>query len=62
MDHADELAELDEALRHALAVPPDQRGSGWYAMVDRLLDKRARLARTEFDARETRVVRFSGAR
>ena len=62
MDHADELTEVDEALRHAQAVPEDERGSGWYAMVDCLLDKRARLARTAFQARETRVVRFSEAR
>ena len=62
MDPVDELAEVDEALRHAQAVPEAERGVAWARYVDGLLDKRARLARTEFAARETRVVRFSEAR
>lgn len=62
VDHADELAEVDEELRHAQAVPEGERGAAWGRYVDGLLDKRARLARTEFAARETRVVRFSEAR
>ena len=62
MTSEDELAEVDEALRHAQAVPEDERGAAWAKYVDGLLDKRARLARTEFASRETRVVEFSERR
>lgn len=58
----DDLESVEEALRHAAAVPEAERGAAWGRYVDGLLDKRARLARTEFAARETRVVRFSEAR
>lgn len=51
--------EIEEALRHASDVPEDQRGLAWHRWVDGLLDKRSRLARTEAQGRETRVV-FSG--
>lgn len=35
------IAEIDEALTYARRVPQDQRGPGWYAFVDRLLEMRA---------------------
>jgi hypothetical protein len=40
------LAELDEALGHARQVPAEQRGSAWYAYVDRLLEQRAQIDNT----------------
>lgn len=39
--HAPSLAEIDEALTHANAIPLDERGAMWEAFVDRLLDQRA---------------------
>ena len=33
--------EIDEALTYAQQLPPDERGPGWYAFVDRLLEMRA---------------------
>ena len=53
------LDDVEEALRHAQAVPVEQRGVAWQVYVDSLLDKRVRLARTAEQQRETRVV-FSG--
>ena len=56
------LAEVEEALQHARAVPADQRGNAWHAYVDTLLEYRKILAGTDAQHRETRVVRFSEAR
>lgn len=58
------LEELDEALQHARAVPEDQRGAGWRAFVDGLLEQRAAIQRAdarlaEIKAERTAVV-FSG--
>lgn len=39
--HAPSVIEIDEALRHANAIPADERGALWQAFVDRLLDQRA---------------------
>jgi hypothetical protein len=39
-DHAT-VAEIDEALGYARRVPTTERGPGWYAFVDRLLEMRA---------------------
>lgn len=36
------LAEIDEALAHANAIPEDQRGAVWHRWVDSLLDQRNR--------------------
>jgi hypothetical protein len=55
----DDLESVEEALRHAAAVPEAERGVAWQRYVDGLLDKRVRLARTAEQGRETRVV-FSG--
>ena len=38
------LAEVDEALEHARAVPADERGAAWHSYVDGLLEQRRRLA------------------
>ena len=56
------LEELDEALAHAKRVPIEDRGTTWWAFVDKLLEQRARLARTDEQARETRVVFSAEAR
>jgi hypothetical protein len=40
------LAEIDEALTHAQQIPADQRGPGWYAFTDRLLEMRAHQQNT----------------
>jgi hypothetical protein len=37
------LAEVDEALQHCRAVPPDERGAAWHAYVDSLLAQRDEL-------------------
>lgn len=37
------LAEVEEALAHARAVPSDQRGNAWHAYVDTLLTQRETL-------------------
>lgn len=34
------LQEIDEALFHAQLVPSDERGPGWHAYIDRLLELR----------------------
>jgi hypothetical protein len=43
--HAPSVAEIDEALTHANAIPLDERGAIWQAFVDRLLDQRAAQAK-----------------
>lgn len=53
------LAEVEEALEHLRAVPADERGAAWHSYCDSLLEQRVLLARTDVQARETRVV-FSG--
>ena len=35
------ITEIDEALTYARRLPADQRGPGWHAFVDRLLEMRA---------------------
>lgn len=45
-DHAT-VAEIDEALGYARRVPTTERGPGWYAFVDRLLEMRAAKAKPE---------------
>ena len=37
------LADVEEALQHAAAVPEEQRGLAWQRYVDSLLDKRSKL-------------------
>lgn len=56
------VAEIDEALAHSSRVPLDQRGTFWHTWVDSLLAQRARLARTDAQGRETRVMEFSETR
>lgn len=56
------LADIDEALQHARAVPVEDRGAGWQAFVDSLLEQRVALAGTKAQKRETRVVQFSESR
>jgi hypothetical protein len=34
------IQEIDEALTYAQQLQPDQRGPGWHAFVDRLLEMR----------------------
>jgi hypothetical protein len=36
------IDEIDEALTHAQQLAPEERGPGWYAFVDRLLEMRGR--------------------
>lgn len=36
------LQEIDEALTYAQQLSPEQRGPGWHAFVDRLLELRAK--------------------
>ena len=36
------LREIDEALTYAQRLPAEQRGPGWHAFVDRLLEMRAK--------------------
>lgn len=50
------LSEVDEALSHARAVPEAERGPGWSAYVDSLLDKRRALELPAREVRETRVL------
>lgn len=38
------LTEVDEALRHAQQVPANERGAGWHAYVDKLLELRGQHA------------------
>ncbi len=45
-DHAT-VAEIDEALGYARRLPAAERGPGWYAFVDRLLEMRAAKAKPE---------------
>lgn len=56
------LAEVEEALQHASAVPPEQRGTAWHSFVDSLLEQRKQLARTDAQRRETRVMFSSNTR
>jgi hypothetical protein len=56
------LADVEEALQHLRAVPESERGAGWSAYLDSLLDQRVLLAGTESQLRETRVVTFSETR
>ncbi len=50
------LAEVDEALFHLSLVPEDERGAGWHASLDARLAQRVRLARTEQQSHETRLI------
>lgn len=50
------LAEIDEALAHARAVPQAERGDAWSAYVDGLLTRRLALAGTDAQHRETRPL------
>jgi len=34
------INDIDEALRHLSLVPDDQRGTGWHAYSDALLERR----------------------
>lgn len=40
---ADELTELDEALRHLSLVPDDERGPAWRAYCDAILERRRKM-------------------
>lgn len=37
----EEIAELDEALRHLSLVPQSERGEAWHAYMDAILERRA---------------------
>lgn len=56
------LAEVEEALEHARAVPADQRGPAWHSYVDSLLEKRVHFAGVDAAHRETRVMFSAEAR
>jgi hypothetical protein len=45
LDEHATVTEIDEALTYARRLPADQRGAGWHAFVDKLLEMRA--AQTE---------------
>jgi hypothetical protein len=45
LDERATVDEIDEALTYARRLPADQRGAGWHAFVDKLLEMRA--AQTE---------------
>lgn len=47
------LAEIDEALSHAQAIPSDERGSAWHAYTDRLLELRRFIENTGDTLTET---------
>ena len=40
---ADELTDLDEALRHLSLVPDDERGAAWRAYCDARLERRRKM-------------------
>lgn len=40
------LDDIDEALEHCRAVPPEERGAAWHAYVDSLLAQRNELLAT----------------
>jgi hypothetical protein len=40
------LADIDEALRHLSLVPDKDRGQGWHAYMDALLERRKHLETT----------------
>lgn len=56
------LADVDEALEHARAVPSDERGSAWHSYVDGLLEQRRRLVGPASEPREVRVMFSSETR
>lgn len=56
------LAEVEEALHHLRDVPSEERGAAWHSYLDSLLEERKRLAGTDAQQRETRVVAFSEQR
>lgn len=37
------LEEIEEGLRHLSLVPPDERGAGWHAYANSLLEQRKAL-------------------
>ena len=37
---ADEITDLDEALRHLSLVPENERGDAWHAYADAILERR----------------------
>lgn len=41
------LADIDEALQHCRAVPVEERGAGWQAYVDGLLEQRRALQKAD---------------
>lgn len=41
--HTADLTDIDEALRHLSLVPEPERGPGWHAYLDALLEQRATL-------------------
>jgi hypothetical protein len=51
------VAEVDDALGRAHAIPLDDRGELWQLIVDELLDRRVALAGVEENVRTIRVMR-----
>jgi hypothetical protein len=41
LDEHATVTEIDEALTYARRLPANQRGAGWHAFVDKLLEMRA---------------------
>lgn len=50
------LAEVDEALGYARAVPAEERGAAWHSYVDGLLEQRRKLVGPSTEPHETRVM------
>jgi hypothetical protein len=47
LDEHATVTEIDEALTYARRLPADQRGAGWHAFVDKLLEMRAIRTKTD---------------
>lgn len=52
------IQEIDEALKHATAVPPEERGELGQAFIDRLLSERTHVMAVELAKKsvETELV------
>ena len=53
------LADIDEALQHARAVPVEDRGAGWQAFVDGLLEQRRALQQADQRLAEIKAERMA---
>jgi acyl-CoA reductase-like NAD-dependent aldehyde dehydrogenase len=56
------VAEVDDALGRARAIPEAERGEIWQAIVDELLERRVALATVEENVRTIRVLRAAETR